>query len=63
MEHPLHGTVEEDGVVDVGDLAIEPEVDAGDGRVFEVGEIFAQGRGFGKLREDAIEALEGQGEY
>jgi len=43
-------------------LAVKPEMDAGDGRVFEVAEIFAEGRGFGELRQDAVEAVEWEGE-
>ena len=62
MEHPLNSSVEQDGVVEVGDLAIEPEVNAGDGRGFEVGELIAQGRGFRALRQHALEAVEGQSE-
>ena len=35
VEHPLDGAVEQRGVRQVGDRAVEPEVDAGDGRVLE----------------------------
>jgi hypothetical protein len=35
LEHPLDGAVEQDGVWQVGDLAVEPQMDAGDGRAFE----------------------------
>ncbi len=31
-EHPLDAGVEQDGVVEVGDFAVVPEVDGGDGR-------------------------------
>ena len=62
VEHPLNGSVEEDGVVEIGNLAVEPEVDAGDGRVLEVSDVLAQRRALGSLREDAVERVEGQGE-
>ena len=62
MEHPLDGAVEEDGVVEVGDLAVEPEVDAGDGRVFEVVEISREGVRSRGQRGAAIESIERQSE-
>ena len=43
MEHPLNGAVEKNGVIEVGDLAIEPEMDPGDGAGFEMGELLARG--------------------
>ena len=49
-------------MVEVGDLAIEPEVNAGDGTGFEVGEVFAQGRGVGSLWQDTVDRVEGEGE-
>jgi len=49
-------------MVESGDLAVEPEVDAGDGSGFEVGELVAEGRGFWSLGQDAVEIFEGQGE-
>jgi len=30
VKHPLDGPVEQDGVIELADLAIEPEMDAGD---------------------------------
>ena len=41
MEHPLDGAVEEHGVVEIGNLAVEPEVDAGDWGSFEVADLLA----------------------
>jgi hypothetical protein len=60
VEHPLRGAVEQDGVVQFGDLAIEPEVNAGDRAGFEVGELFAQGRGVGVLGQYTVKSVEGQ---
>ena len=54
VEHPLNGAVEEDGVVEVGNLAVEPEVDAGDGGGFEVAELLADGGGLGGVGKDAF---------
>ena len=62
MEHPLNGSVEKDGVVEVGYLAIEPEMDAGDGTGFEVGQVFAQRGGGGSLRKDVFDGVEGESE-
>ncbi len=61
MEHPLDRAVEQDGVIEIADLAIEPEVDAGDGAGFKVGEFFAQGRGVGGFGQDAGDIVERQG--
>ena len=47
-------------MVEAGDLTIEPEMNAGDGRRLEMAELFAQRCGFWALREHAIEAFEGQ---
>jgi hypothetical protein len=41
VEHPLDGAVEQHGVIEVGDLAVEPEVNAGDRGGLEVGEHLA----------------------
>ncbi len=62
MEHPLDGAVEEDGVVEIGDLAVEPEVDAGDGRGFEVADLLADRGALGRVGKDSIESVEGEGE-
>jgi hypothetical protein len=62
VEHPLDGAVEKDGVVEVGDLTVEPEVDAGDGGGFEVGDFFAEWCAVGSLRENFVEGVEGKGE-
>ena len=62
MEHPLDGAVEQDGVIEIGNLAVEPEVDAGDGRVFKVRELFANGRALGGFGKNAIESVERKGQ-
>ncbi len=45
-------------MVEFGDLPIEPEVDAGDGTGFEVGEVFAELRGVGSLWKDVADRVE-----
>jgi hypothetical protein len=62
VEHPLDGAVEQDGVVEVGDLAVEPQVDAGDGGVLEVGELLADGCALGRFGKNAVEGVEGERE-
>jgi hypothetical protein len=37
VEHPLHGAVEQRGMRQGGDLAVEPQVHAGDGRMLKSG--------------------------
>src|ERR1700733_5729937 len=49
-------------MVEVGDLAVEPQVDTGDGCGLKVGELLAQGCGFRSLGQDAVEIFEGQSE-
>ena len=43
--HPVNFAIEQDGVVEIGDFAIEPEMNAADGPVFELvdlaGQLFA----------------------
>ena len=58
----MNGAVEEYGVVEIGNLAVEPEVNAGDGRGFEVADLFAKRRAFWDLRKDTVEIIEGQRE-
>ena len=66
VEHPLDAGVEQGGVFEVGDGAIEPEVDGGDGGVGEVGErrldALARRGVFGERGEEACGLLEGEGE-
>ena len=60
MEHPLNRAVEQHGMIEIGNLAIEPEVDAGDGRVFEMESLFAQRGALGRVGQDAIQGVEGK---
>ncbi len=66
VEHPLDAGVEQGGVLEVGDGAIEPEMDGGDGGVGEVGErgldALARRGVFGERGEEACGLLEGEGE-
>ena len=66
VEHPLNAGVEQRGVFEIGDGAIEPEVDGGDGGMGEVGErgldTLAGSGGFGERGEEPGSLLEGQSE-
>src|ERR1700733_252368 len=62
VKHPLNCSVEQDGVVEIAYLAVEPEMDPGDGRGFEVGDGFAERGAFGFIGKDAIERVEGERE-
>ena len=62
MKHPLDRAVEEDGVVEVGDLPVEPEVDAGNGSGVEMVEILTKRDALGGVRKHAIESIERQSE-
>ena len=55
MKHPLDSAIEEDGMVEVRDLSVEPEVDAGYGSGFEMVEILTKGYALGGSGEHAIE--------
>ncbi len=63
VEHPLDAGVEQGGVLEVGDGAVKPEVDGGDGGVGEVREqgldALARGGGFGERGEESGGLLEG----
>jgi hypothetical protein len=61
VEHPLNGSIEQDGVIEVADLTIKPEMDTGDRTGFEVREIFAEWHGFGSFWENASDGVERQG--
>src|ERR1700722_4744745 len=62
VKHPLDGTVEQDGVVEIGVLAVEPEVDAGYRGGFEGTEFFANRGASGSIGKDTVEVLERQSE-
>ncbi len=66
VEHPLDAGVEQGCVLEVGDGAIEPEVDGGDGGMGEVGEkgldALARRGVFRERGEEARGLLEGEGE-
>ena len=59
VEHPLDGAVEKNGVVEIGDLAIEPEMDSGDGGGFEVGDFSLSGSLFGVFGRTLSRASKG----
>jgi len=65
VEHPLNRRIEQDGVVQVGDFAVEPEVNAGDGRVLELSEVGVERLAAGILGQGGQErghGLEGKRE-
>jgi hypothetical protein len=62
VEHPLNGAVEQDRVVKIGNLPVEPEVNAGDGGGFKVSELLAERSTLGSFGKNAVEGIEGQGE-
>src|SRR5579863_4948877 len=47
-------------MVELGDLPVEPEMHAGDGGSFEVGDLLAERGGVGSLRKDSVQRIEGQ---
>src|SRR4051812_3303834 len=58
MEHPLNRSVEQDGVFQVSDLPIEPEMDTGNRRAFKLGSHPAQGKRSFIVREKAGDYVE-----
>src|ERR1700726_783357 len=62
VKHPLNGAVEEGGGIEIGNLTVEPQVNAGDGRGFEVAEFLANRCALRSLGKDAVEVIERQRE-
>src|SRR5262249_31347166 len=58
MEHPLDGAVKQHSMIETGNLAVEPEMDAGDGRIFEVRDLFSERCALGRLRKRRLECVE-----
>src|SRR5262249_4803731 len=62
VEHPLNGSVEQNGVVEIRYLPVEPEVNAGNRRIFEFRDLLANGTAFRRIREQGIESIEWKGQ-
>src|SRR5579862_387290 len=62
MKHPLDGSVEEHGVIEIGDLAVEPQVDAGDRRVLKMADLFTESSALGSLGDNSFQRVKGEGE-
>ena len=62
MEHPLDGAIEQHGVIEIGNPAVEPEMDAGDRGSLETRQRGPEGLAFGSRREHAGEGVKGHGQ-
>ncbi len=63
VEHPLNGSVEKNCVWEVGDLAVEPEMDAGDRGGLKVREFFAQILRLQRVGQQLGKGIEWDGQY
>src|SRR5690348_17331971 len=60
MEHPLNGAIKQHGMVELGNLPIEPQVYPSDRRVFEMRDLLAQRHTLRRVGQNAIQGIEGK---